>query len=147
MQMAVDSMFLDAARAWRRARDNHQPVQPALYRVLDTYHCGILAPVIDSVLSIYEACSGRRFHDGGSRPDGLSVDERHLLNLLHQANGCEPALLDASCDPGLASTMRVALRSTWIMLRLALDSAAPSQRCGAMPAVRVVTNDGLGLRG
>lgn len=144
---AVDSMFLDAARAWRHARDNRQSVQPALYRVLDTCHCGILAPVIDSVLGLYEACSGRRFRvrDGSSARNGLSVDEHRLLNLLHESNSCDAALLDVSRNPGLASAMRVALRSTRIMLRLTFGPAAPSQHRGAMAPARVATNDSATL--
>ena len=144
---AVDSMFLDAARVWRQARDNRQPVQPALYRVLDTCHCGILAPVIDSVLALYEACSGRRFRvrDGSSARNGLSIDEHRLLNLLQGANGCDAALLDVSRNPGLASAMRVALRSTRIMLSLTLGPAASSQRSGTRTA-SVIVNDALECR-
>lgn len=146
--VAVDSMLLDAVRAWRHARDSRQPIHQTLYRVLDTYHCGILAPVIDSVLTLYEACSGQRFRSGDAHHIGITADEHRLLNLLHGSNSCDAALLDASHSPSLASAMRVALRSTRIMLHLTLDPAdpsMPSQHRGPGPTISVVANGGAPL--
>lgn len=148
-RLAVNSMILDAARAWRDARDSRQPTQPALHRVLVTHRCGILAPVIDSVLTLYEACSGRRFHVGDPVHVGLSADEHRLLNLLCGSGRCDTAVLDASASPGLAPALRIALRSTRIMLRLALDPVggnAPKPGSRLLTMASVVANDAWACR-
>lgn len=142
--LTIDSMILDATRAWRDARDSRQPTQPALHRVLVTHRCGVLAPVIDSVLTLYEACSGRRFRVGDSVHVGLSADEHRFLNLLRGPDGCDAAMLDASNSPGLAPALRIALRSTRIMLRLALEPAggnAPSPGSRLPTMAGMVAND------
>jgi len=129
--IVANSLILDAVRSWRQARDSGNPVQPALYRALVGYGCGILAPVIDSVLALYEACSGRRFRTAAPDYVGFSGDERHLLSLLRSGNK-KPAVLDISASPDLAPVMRIALRSARIMLRLALEpaGATPSSAFG-----------------
>lgn len=129
--IVANSLVLDAARSWRKARDSGNPVQPALYRTLDAYRCGILAPVIDSVLSLYEACSGQRFRTGTPDYVGISGDEHRLLSLL-RSGGKDAPVLDASASPDLARVMRIALRSARIMLRLALEpvGAPPSPAFG-----------------
>lgn len=141
--IAVNSLILDAARSWRKARDSGNPVQPALYRALDAYRCGILAPVIDSVLSLYEACSGRRFRTGASDYVSISGDEHRLIHLLRGSADKDAAVLDASASPDLARVMRIVLRSARIMLRLALEPAGvtPSPGFGQCAATVRVAND------
>lgn len=136
--IVANSLILDAARSWRDARDNNKPVQQALYRALVGYGCGVLAPVIDSVLALYEVCSGRRFRTGASGFVSISSDEHRLLHLLRGPGDKEPAVLDVSASPDLAPVMRIALRSARIMLRLALDpvGVSPSSAFG-----RRVAND------
>lgn len=144
---AINSLILEAARSWRLARDSGNPVQPALYHVLLGYGCGILAPVIDSMLSLYEACSGRRFRIGAPEYIGISSDEHRLLNLLRGSADKDTAVLDASASPDLARVMRISLRSARIMLRLALEptGATPSPGLGqrAVPVRVTPGNDSV----
>lgn len=141
--IVANSLILDAARSWRDARDSGNPVQPALYRALVGYGCGILAPVIDSVLGLYEACSGRRFRTAAPGYVSISGDEHRLLNLLRGSGDKDAAVVDASARPGLAPTMRIALRSARIMLRLALEpaGATPSPGFGQRAITVRVAND------
>ncbi len=140
--IVANSLIVDAARCWRQARDSGNPVQPALYRALMGYGCGILAPVIDSVLALYEACSGRRFRTAAPDYVGFSGDERRLLGLLRSGER-EPAVFDASASPDLARVMRIALRSARIMLRLALEpaGATPSPTFGRRAVM--IANDAV----
>lgn len=140
--IVVNSLILDAARSWREARDSGNPVQPALYRALVGYGCGILAPVIDSVLALYEACSGRRFRTGAPDYVDLSGDERRLLGLLG-SGGREPAVFDASASPDLARVMRIALQSARIMLRLALEPAGATQSPAFGRRAVMIANDAV----
>ena len=52
---------VDGARCWRLARDAGDPAQPTLYKRLERWGAGLLAPVIDSVMSLFESGFGRRF--------------------------------------------------------------------------------------
>lgn len=101
-----------SARNWRIARDAGEPVQPSLYRRLERSGAGLLAPVFDSVMTLFEAGFGRRFRSGNLLDVGFSRDEHHLVALLEgtDTNALEPF------EPGLASAMQIALRSTRIML-------------------------------
>jgi hypothetical protein len=119
------SIILDATRCWRRARDNHSPVQPALYRALTVYRCDVLTPVLDSLLALYETCIGRRLRAGASGQADISGDEHDLLDLLAGANGDETALIRSGANSGLIGALRIALRSVRIMLRLALEPGEP----------------------
>ncbi len=117
----AQSIILDATRCWRSARDSHRPVQPALYETLTVYRCGVLTPVLDSLLELYEKYIGRCFRAGTSGQGGISGDEHDLLDLLAAPDSSETTLPGASANPGLAGALRIALRSARIMLRLALD--------------------------
>jgi hypothetical protein len=108
-------MVIEAARSWRAARDTGDPVQPALYAPLETQGCGLLAPALDGVLTMYEAGFQRRFQAGKPLDRGLTGDEHQLLDLLAEE---EPRPAVEQVHPGLATVMRIALRSTRIMLRL-----------------------------
>ena len=104
--------IIDSARNWRIARDAGDPVQPSLYRRLEKLGAGLLAPVLDSVMTLFEAGFRRRFRAGHPADAGFTRDEYHLLALLEG----QQAELSERFDPNLASTMRVALRSARIML-------------------------------
>ena len=101
----------------------HQPVQPALYQSLKTYRCDVLTPVLDSLLALYEKYIGRRFRAGAAGQADLSGDEHDLLDLLARPDGGEAPLPELAANPGLAGTLRIALRSARIMIQLALDPA------------------------
>lgn len=114
------SAVIDSARIWRAARDLGQPVQPILYARLERLGSGILAPVLDALLTLFEACFRRRFDAGDSADAALTGDERQLLNLLDR--DC-PAAPIAQVRPELALALRTALRSTRIMLGTVLGLA------------------------
>lgn len=103
---------IDGARYWRLARDAGEPVQPSLYKRLERWGAGLLAPVLDSVMSLFEAGFRQRFHAGDLSDAGFTHDEHYLLALLEDggANSID------RFDPSLASTMRIALHSARIML-------------------------------
>ena len=126
--LATRSIILDATRCWRRARDNHSPVQPALYQTLTVHSCAVLTPVLDSLLALYESAIGRRLRAGASGQIEISGDERDLLDLLAGPGGDED-LPDVGANSGLAAPLRIALRSARIMLRHALD---PGEQAPAM---------------
>ena len=130
--LATRSIILDATRCWRRARDNHSPVQPALYQALTVHRCDILTPVLDSLLALYESFIGRRLRAGAAGQADISGDEHDLLDLLGRPDGGEDPLPRTGVNSGLASALRIALRSARIMLRLALE---PVQQA---PALRIV---------
>jgi hypothetical protein len=104
--------IIDGARCWRLARDAGDPVQPTLYKRLERWGAGLLAPVFDSVMSLFEVGFRRRFKAGSLSDAGFTHDEHYLLALL-EGGGAAPI---ERFDPTLASTMRIALRSARIML-------------------------------
>jgi cytochrome P450 len=104
--------IIDSARNWRIARDAGDPVQPSLYRRLERFGAGLLAPVFDSVMSLFEAGFRRHFRAGNLLDIGFSRDEHHLVALLEGTDATAFELF----DPSLAGAMRVALHSARIML-------------------------------
>lgn len=104
--------IIDSARHWRIARDAGDPVQPSLYRRLERFGAGLLAPVFDSVLTLFEAGFRRPFRAGSLLDIGLSRDERHLLTLLEG----DDTDVSERFGPSLASAMRIALNSARMLL-------------------------------
>lgn len=133
------SLILAATRSWRRARDSGRPVQPALFETLDGLRLGILAPVFAGLIGAYEACVGRPIRVGGPSPADPSPDESRLLALLEDPGEGEAA---NAADPSLCGTLPVALRSTRIMMRLAIESRSETP---AAPAFRPIKR-GVGMR-
>jgi hypothetical protein len=122
--LATTSMVIEAARSWRAARDTGYPVQPALYAPLETRGCGMLAPTLDGLLTLFEAGFRRRFQAGDPLDRGLTGDEHQLLDLLAED---EPPAAAEQVRPGLATAMLIALRSTRIMLRSVARQQADNQ--------------------
>lgn len=114
--IASTILVLRAARTWRAARDARQPVQPSIFATLRRYGCGVLAPVFDSLLTLCEAALGRRLRVGGGAT--MSDDEHLLLDLLKRPSRVRTRM---NCDDGPAAALGCALRSTRIMIALALD--------------------------
>lgn len=114
------SAVIDSARIWRVARDLGQPVQPILYARLDRLGSGLLAPVLDALLILFEAGFRRRFDAGDPADAALTDDERQLLALLDRDACPGPA---GQVRPEIAPALRTALRSTRIMLRAVLGLA------------------------
>lgn len=114
------SAIIDSARIWRAARDLGQPVQPMLFARLDALGSGILAPVLDGLLTLFEARFRRRFDAGAPMDTDLTADEERLLALLDRDACPAPT---GQVQPVLAPALRTALRSTRIMLRAVLSPA------------------------
>lgn len=104
-------LVIEAARRWRRARDLGEPIQPALAAHFRNPAEGLLAPVIDALLQLFEAAFRRRFIAGAPADAGLTRDEERLLELLAQDPAVPPGI-----RPSLAGAFSAGLRSTRIML-------------------------------
>ncbi|SDC11930.1 hypothetical protein SAMN05444678_101397 [Sphingomonas sp. YR710] len=120
-------LIIAAARRWRAARDLGEAVQPALFTTLERAGCGVLAPVLDSLIRMFEVSSGQGFQVARSSNGGLSRDERTLLAMLEVDYG-ERMMVRSAGDRRLGAAMTVAIRSARIMIRLALRNG--SSDCG-----------------
>lgn len=133
--LASRSIIVDATRCWRDARMTHAPVQPALFELLAAYRCDVLGPAIDSLLRLYERCTGRPLDAGAPGQASLSGDEQQLLDLLSRAERDAPPVGGLTASPRLLGALRAALRSAAAMLRLALDQG---DRAAGMPHLRLL---------
>ena len=124
------SAIIDSVRIWRVARDLGQPVQPRVFARLDRLGSGLLAPVLDALLTLFEAGFRRRFDAGDPADAALTDDERHLLELLDR--DAFPAPI-GQVRPELASALRTALRSTRLMLGAVLGRT-PGETIAREPA-------------
>ena len=117
--IAVFSLVVDAARCWREARDTGQSIPPPPFTVLAREGYGILAPVFDSLMHLYEFALRRPLQIGISH--GLSEDEDMLLDLLSGSKcrrNCLPSRDSAGC------LLDCAIESTRIMISLSSAPAA-----------------------
>ncbi|MCB2079471.1 MAG: hypothetical protein KDE55_17465 [Novosphingobium sp.] len=110
---ALDELLVGALRCWRRARDRRAAVQHCLYQMLDPQDQGMLAPVFDSLMTLFEAALDRPIRAGD--PESRSDDERLLLGLL---NGKHIRRACINCPEGAGSSLDCALCSTRILLAL-----------------------------
>ncbi len=106
-------LVMAAARCWRAARDGGLPVQQRLHALLSRRGFDMLAPVFDSLMTLYEAMLGRNVVTGQTEPSG---DESLLLGLLE---GSCPRCGAIGCEEGLAASFDGAIVSTRIMVTLA----------------------------
>ncbi len=109
----VSCLLPTLARGWRAARDRHACTQQRLHRLLAPHHAGMLAPVFDSLMTLYEAALGRAFRVGTVA--ALSADERMLIDLL---DGARPQRVCINCPEGAARALHCSLCSTRIMLAM-----------------------------
>lgn len=107
---ASETLILQAVRRWQAARASGRVRQAELSQLLAPRGAAILAPVLDSLIAIYEASLGRRIEQGASATP--SSDERSLIALLDAPASAEPA-------EGSPSLLACALRSARVMLKLA----------------------------
>ena len=128
------SLIIAAARRRRTARDCGEAVQPALFATLDPAGCGVLAPVLDSLIGLFEATSGRAFRAARKSGRHLSRDERRLLAMLEDADEAGRSTLLIRADRRLGSAMQIAIRSTQIMVRQALR-ASPDRAGHGLTAI------------
>jgi hypothetical protein len=104
-------ILIFAMRRWRSAHDAGEPAQAALFAGLAPYGFGALAPVLDSLITLFEASMERVFRAGPARARTLSGDERRLLDLLE--TGAGPDRPDRS---PMENVLQIAIRSTRIMI-------------------------------
>ncbi|MFK3888166.1 hypothetical protein [Sphingomonas sp. NPDC079357] len=101
------------ARGWRAARDRHACTQQRLHRLLAPHGAGMLAPVFDSLMTLFEVALGRDFMVGTEA--ALSTDERMLIDLL---DGSRPQRACINCPEGAARALHCSICSTRIMLAM-----------------------------
>lgn len=113
--LSPEAIIVDAVRCWRESIDRHRPVLPTLFARLEARNAGFLAPAIAALLEVHEAWSGKRFGAGDRVAAVLTKDERMLLGLLETETPPHHGV-----RPGLVSPLRIALRSTRILVRWVL---------------------------
>ncbi|HTG37460.1 hypothetical protein [Sphingomonas sp.] len=116
--MPVAVLLRRGGRCWRAARDQGHSVQPMLYAMLAPRGCGMLAPVIDSLMTLYEAALGRAIVVG--RGENLSHDERRLIDLF--AVTPNRIACDSPCETPGTAAFRCALCSARIMFAATLPT-------------------------
>lgn len=109
--ISVLALVLISARRWREARDTGLPVQPHLFTELAPEGGGVLAPVIDSLMHLYEVVLHRPVRVG--HEGRASQDEELLLDLLTGTKQTRDALGDSG---GMGRAFDTALASTRILL-------------------------------
>lgn len=112
-----EAVIVDAARCWREAIDQGRSVLPTLFARLEARDAGFLAPAIAALLAVHEAWSGQRFRTGDRTAAAFTDDEQTLLGLLEAA---APPASAVPSRPGLTAPLRIALRSTRILVRRVL---------------------------
>jgi hypothetical protein len=117
--ISILAIILVSARRWREARDMGTPVQPHLFMSLAQEDCGVLAPVLDSLMHLYETVLRRPVRVG--RDGAMSPDEDLLLDLLTGAKQRRDSLADSG---GMGRAFDTALASTRIMVRKAFGLPA-----------------------
>jgi hypothetical protein len=123
--------IIDSARNWRIARDAGDPVQPSLYKRLERLGAGLLAPVLDSVLTLFEAGFRRRFRAGNLSDVKLTRDESRLLVMLDAGR----ATTIEGFDPNLTHAMLIALRSARLLLLSVIEEVIGGPSPGASPPI------------
>ncbi|WP_294131741.1 hypothetical protein [Sphingobium sp.] len=117
--VAVLSIIVNAARRWREARDMGVAIQPHLFVSLAQEGCGILAPVIDSLMHFYEIALRRPMRTACG--EVLSHDEDLLIELLSGTKQRRACLGDSG---DMGDAFDTALMSTRIMVRMAFSLPA-----------------------
>lgn len=108
-EASLPAALVEAMRSRREAREAGQLVIPRIFSALASRGIGMMAPALESVISLTEAALGRPLHTGTA--DDLSSDEMLVLGLLDGT--IEPAMLHRS--HGLANALVSAIRSAQIM--------------------------------
>ncbi|QUT07564.1 hypothetical protein KFK14_09280 [Sphingobium phenoxybenzoativorans] len=117
--ISVLGLILSSARRWREARDTGLAVQPHLFSELAFEGFDIMAPVLDSLMHLYEVVLRRPMRVG--RGGGASQDEDLLLDLL---TGTKQSRDSFGNTGAMGRTFETALLSTRIMLRKAFPIPA-----------------------
>lgn len=106
-------------RHWRSARDGGLSAQHGLHAFLYPHGADMLAPVFDSILTLYEAALGRPLVTGAGAE--FAPDEAMLCGML---DGSRPRHSCFDCPAGPARTLDCAICSTRIMMALVVNAPA-----------------------
>lgn len=117
--ISILGLILVSARRWREARDTGLAVQPHLFSELAWEGFDIMAPVLDSLMHLYETVLRRPMRVG--RGGGASQDEDLLLDLL---TGTKLSRDSFGNSGAMCRAFETALLSTRIMLRKAFPIPA-----------------------
>lgn len=109
------SLVVAAIRSWHDARRRELPVQQHLYRTLAPHDCGMLAPVLDSLIRFFETTIRRPLAVGSA--EALTRDEQTLVDILRCADDRKPSA------PPDGSPFRWAVWSARIMIGKVLADA------------------------
>lgn len=105
------SVLLDSMRCWRAARESGAARKPCLYQTLAPYRLEILAPVFDSLMTIFETSLKPCISSG---EDGHpSADENALLGMLIDPASAKSHIARPEEDLAL---LECALLSTRLMM-------------------------------
>lgn len=127
----VHGLVTAAARCWRTARDQRGRVQRRLYALLIDQDCGMLAPVFNGLLTLYETALGRPIVVGGT---DLSRDEQALLRIVEGSQDHNEAI---RCSEGMASAFSCAVQSARIMIAEVLADRIGPHRPSSLPSMRL----------
>jgi hypothetical protein len=119
--LAAPFLVVEAARCWRRAKDQGRPAMPCLHALLRAEGGDILAPVFASLLFLCETALGRALCVGGHHR--VSEDEALLIDLL---DGARHPRACFACAGEIVTTLDRALASTRVMVRLAREAPGPA---------------------
>lgn len=117
-----DDLIVASIRCWRAARDDKAPAQQKLYALLAPHDRALLAPVLHSLMTLWEAALGRPFAAGDGE---FSSDERRLLDALAESDEADWRGSVVSCR----SALRSALVCTRLMIA-SLETPGVSRLCG-----------------
>lgn len=109
------SLVVAAVRSWHEARRRELPVQQHIYQTLAPHDCGMLAPVLDSLIRFFETTRHRPLSVGSA--DALTPDEQTLVEILQGTDDNAPPLASDG------SLFRDAVWSARIMIRKVLADA------------------------
>lgn len=127
----VHGLVTATARCWRAARDQRARAQRRLYALLVGQDCGMLAPVFNGLLTLYETVLGRPIVVGGA---GLSRDEQALLSIVDGSHDHPGAM---RCSEGMAAAFSCAVRSARIMIAKVLADRTGPHHPSLLPSMRL----------
>lgn len=118
-------IIITSARCRQEATASGMSTKPAIYASLNKMGYGILAPVVDSLLSFFEIYAGRSFRAGMADDKCVTKDEQHLLDMLGSSDCSNTSYWKAPSPYNPSPALVMAIKSTRVMLSLVLAQPAP----------------------
>lgn len=120
-------IIIKSARSRQNAVAAGFPKQPAIYASLNEFGCGILAPVLDSLFDFFEAGSGHAFRAGAPGDRRHTRDEHDLLGMLKSCDCANSSFWSSPGRNAPSPAITIAIKSTRIMMALALGQREPAE--------------------